>query len=264
MFTVLLVDDDPDSRLLVTHALERGDPFEVVGEASEAGEALSLAASLRPDIAIVELALPGRDGLWVLPRIRDVAPDTKVVLRSAFPASELRFAALSGGAVGYIEKRRSPLALADDLLAVCGLLDVIDARIDEAKARLGAGHHSPGLARRFVKRAIQRWEVRSELDVIELLVSELVTNSIVHAGSDVEVSVAVVSDRIRVMVFDSSREPPIRKEPGPDESSGRGVLMLDALALAWGTEFTPGGKSVWFEVRNELGSVQPETRTPSL
>jgi DNA-binding NarL/FixJ family response regulator len=252
MFSLLLVDDDPDSRLLVTHALKRGETFRVIAETGEAEEALSLATTHDPDIAILELSLRGRDGLWVLPRIREAAPGTRVVLRSAFPASELHFAALSGGAVGYLEKSRSPLTLADDLLAVCGLLDIIDARIDEAKARLGASDHTPRLARRFVKRAIERWQVRSELDVIELLVSELVTNSIVHARSDVEVSVAVVSDRIRVAVFDSSREPVALREAGPDDQSGRGLLMLDALAFAWGTEFTPGGKSVWFEVRNEF------------
>jgi DNA-binding NarL/FixJ family response regulator len=264
MFTVLLVDDDADSRLLVTHALKRGTTFEVVAETGDAEEAWSLAASHQPDITLLDVALGVRDGRWALPRIREAAKDTKVVLRSTFPAAELRFLAVTGGAVGYLEKSRSPLTLTDDLLAVCGLLDVIGAGIDEAKARLGAGRHTPGLARRFVSRALERWQVRSELDVIELLVSELVTNSIVHARSDVEVSVAVSSDRIRVAVFDSSREPLVPREAGPEATSGRGLLVLDALATAWGTEFAPGGKSVWFEVRNDFGPVQPTTRTPSL
>lgn len=259
MFTLLLVDDDPDSRLLVTHALKRGGTFEVIAETGEAEEALSLAASRRPDIALLDLALQGRDGLWALPRIREVAENTRVVLRSTFPPAELRFAALSGGAVGYLEKSRSPLTLGDDLLAVCGFLDVIEAGIDEAKARLGTDRRTPGLARRFVKRALERWAIQSELDVIELLVSELVTNSVVHAGSDVEVSVSVVSDRVRVAVFDSSREPLTLREVGPESASGRGLVMLDALASAWGTEFTPGGKSIWFEVRRDFRAAQPKT-----
>jgi DNA-binding NarL/FixJ family response regulator len=252
MFSLLLVDDDADSRLLVSHALRKGDTFQIVGETDDAEGALSLAASRHPDIAVMDLVLGGRDGLWALPRLRETVPETKVVLRSAFPASELRFAAMSGGAVGYLEKSRSPLTLADDLLAVCGLLDVIDAGIDEAKARLTTDHRTPRLARRFVMRALQRWEVQSELDVIELLVSELVTNSIVHGHSDVEVSVAVGSDRVRVSVFDSSRDALVRREPNAEGTSGRGLLMLDALAADWGTEFMPGGKSVWFEVRNDF------------
>lgn len=264
MFTVLLVDDDADSRLVVAHALKNEDAFNVVAETGHVNEALALAAERRPDIAIIDLALPGQDALSALPRLHEVAPETKIVLRSAFPVSDLRFAAVAGGAVGYLEKSRSALALGDDLLAVCGLLDVVDAGMEEAKARLGANTRSPVLARRFVKRALERWNVQSELDVIELLVSELVTNAIVHGGSDVEVGVAVASERVRVDVFDSSREPPVRREVSLEEPSGRGLLMLDALATAWGTEFTPGGKSVWFEVRNDFRAAQPATGTPSL
>lgn len=252
MFGLLVVDDDPDSRLLVSHALRSADTFDVVGETGHADEAVTLAQSLRPDITVMDVVLAGGDALSALPRLREVAPEVKVVLRSAFPPQELRFAATTGGAVGYLEKSRSPLTLGDDLLAVCGLLDVVDIGIGRAKAHLGTDHRTPRLARRFVTRALERWNAQSELDVIELLVSELVTNSIVHGRSDVEISVAVVDERVRVSVFDSSREPLIRREQGAESASGRGLLMLDALAAAWGTEFVPGGKNVWFEVRNEL------------
>jgi anti-sigma regulatory factor (Ser/Thr protein kinase) len=194
----------------------------------------------------------GGEGMWVLPRVRRAAPSARVVLRSSFPASELRFAALSGGAVGYLEKRRSPLLLAADLLAVCGLLDVVEAGINQAKARLGAHIHTPRLARRFVKNALRERGARSEIELVELLVSELVTNAVVHARSQVEVSVSISADLVRVAVFDSSRQPPLRRAPGHDGESGRGLLMLEALSSAWGIEFAPGGKSVWFEVKNEL------------
>jgi DNA-binding NarL/FixJ family response regulator len=252
MFTLLVVDHDPDSRLLVAHALKAADTFQIIGDTAESEDAISLASSRQPDVVMLDPALTGEDGLWTLPRIRDAAPDAKVVLYSAFPSSELHFAALSGGAVGYLEKRRSPLTLTDDLLAVCGLLDVVEAGISEAKARLGANLQTPGLARRFVKQALERWGVRTEIQLVELLVSELVTNSIVHARSDVEVSVTVASDIARVAVFDSSPEPPVRKVVRSDEASGRGLLMLDALSSAWGTDFTSGGKSVWFEIKNEF------------
>jgi DNA-binding NarL/FixJ family response regulator len=254
MFSLLLVDGDADSRMLVTRALERGSPFEVVAETDQADEAVSLAATHRPDITLLDPVLRAPGGLWALPRIREAAENTKVILRSTFGASELRFAALSGGAVGSLEKSRSPLALADDLLAICGLLDVVGAGIDGAKIHLGASNQAPRLARRFVTQALRRWELQSELDVVELLVAELVSNSVLHARSDVEVSVAVIDDRIRVAVFDSSREPPVRREAGPEDTSGRGLLMLDALAASWGTEFAPGGKSVWFELRSDFRS----------
>jgi CheY-like chemotaxis protein len=252
MFGLLLVDDDPDSRLLVSRALKLGETFDLVAETGSADDAITLAASVRPDVVVIDPMLEGSDAFTAIPRIRDEAPDAKVVLRSAFAPADLRFVAATGGASGYLEKSRSPLTLGDDLLAVCGLLDVVEIGIGTAKARLGADHRTPRLARRFVTRAFERWDVRSELDVIELLVSELVTNSIVHGGADAEISVAVVADRVRVTVFDSSREPLVRRELGTEGTSGRGLLMLDALAAEWGTEFVPGGKSVWFEVRNEF------------
>jgi DNA-binding NarL/FixJ family response regulator len=252
MFSLLVVDDDPDSRLLVAHALKVTEMFQVIGEAAGADDAVVLASSLHPDVVLLDPVIVGEDGMWALPRIRHAAPETRVVLHSSFPASELRFAAVSGGAVGYLEKRRSRLTLADDLLAVCGLLDVVEAGINEAKARLGANLQTPRLARRFVKEALQGRGVRSEVELVELLVSELVTNSIIHAHSDVEVTVSVSSELVRVAVFDSSPEPPTRSAAGPDGASGRGLLMLDALSSAWGIEFAPGGKSVWFEVKNEL------------
>jgi DNA-binding NarL/FixJ family response regulator len=252
MFTLLVVDDDADSRLLVAHALRGSETFQIIGEAAGAEDAVSLASSWHPDIVMLDPVLVGADGLWALPRVREAAPGTKVVLHSSFPSSELRFAALSGGAVGYLEKSRPRLTLGDDLLAVCGLLDVVEAGINEAKARLGPNLQTPRLARRFVKQALDRWGVRREVELVELLVSELVTNSIVHARSDVEVSVTVASDLVRVAVFDSSLEPPIRRAVRPDGASGRGLLMLDALCSAWGSDVTPGGKSVWFEIKNEF------------
>lgn len=252
MFTLLVADDDADSRLLVAHALRGSETFRIVGEAPEAEVAVSLASSLQPDVVMLDPALSARDGAWALPGLREAVPLAKVVLHSAHPASELSFAALSGGAVGYLEKRRSPLTLADDLLAVCGLLDVLEAGIGRAKARLGANLQTPRLARRFVKRALERWGGRSEVELVELLVSELVTNSMVHARSEVEVSVMVASDLARVSVFDSSLEPPVRRPMQAQEASGRGVVMLDALSSAWGVDLTPNGKSVWFEIKNEF------------
>ena len=252
MFALLLVDDDPDSRLVVSRALKLGETFDVVAETASADDAVALAESVRPDVAVIDPVLDGYDAFAAIARIRDVAPGTKVVLRSAFAPADLRFLASTGGASGYLEKSRSPLTLGDDLLAVCGLLEVVEIGIGAAKARLGRDHRTPRLARRFVTRAFQRWDVRSELDVIELLVSELVTNSIVHGRSDAEISVAVLGERVRVTVFDSSREPLVRRELGAEGPSGRGLLMLDALATAWGTDFVPGGKVVWFEVRNEF------------
>ena len=86
--------------------------------------------------------------------------------------------------------------------------------------------------------------------VVGLLASEVVTNAVKHGpiGGLVEVQVRRSGDRLRVSVRDEGRGRPVRLEPEPMALSGRGVLLIDRLAAAWGVEPERGGKAVWFEV----------------
>lgn len=86
--------------------------------------------------------------------------------------------------------------------------------------------------------------------VVGLLASEVITNAVQHGPSSglVDVQVSLAGDRIRVSVRDESRRRPVRLAPEPLALSGRGVLLVDRLASAWGVEPEGDGKSVWFEV----------------
>lgn len=86
--------------------------------------------------------------------------------------------------------------------------------------------------------------------VVGLLASEVVTNAVKHgpSGGLVDVQVQLTGDRIHVSVRDESRSRPVRLEPEPMALSGRGVLLIDRLASAWGVDPERDGKSVWFEV----------------
>ncbi len=87
-------------------------------------------------------------------------------------------------------------------------------------------------------------------DTLVLLTSELVTNAVMHAGGRVEVAVEVVGTRrLRVEVRDGSRELPRVQDADSDAMGGRGLLLVDKLADAWGVEIAREGKSVWFELR---------------
>lgn len=82
-----------------------------------------------------------------------------------------------------------------------------------------------------------------------LLVSELVTNAFVHAGSPAVVRLDADLERIKVAVADrNSQKKPSVREPDPSSSSGRGVLLVDRLAARWGVESQCTGKVVWFEL----------------
>src|SRR5580658_4976366 len=107
----------------------------------------------------------------------------------------------------------------------------------------GHSRGSPREARRFVRRVAAH---RADLDDLELLVSELVTNAVVYATGDVEVTICLGADRVRVAVGDGNGTPPNLRSP--DAAGGRGLHLVEAVASRWGVEGRAGGKSVWFEM----------------
>ena len=105
-------------------------------------------------------------------------------------------------------------------------------------------------ARRTIAAFLDPTEVPGAvLDDVLLLVSELVTNAVVHAGSPAVVRLDADPDRIKVAVADSEPQKVLSvTDPGPSSSSGRGVLLVDRLAARWGVEPQRTGKVVWFEL----------------
>ena len=104
---VLLVDDDADVRNLLEVLLEEDERFSVVGHARDGIEALRLADLTRPDFVVLDLHMPGMDGLVALPRLRALLPDARIVVLSAFPDPYTLVDAVKLGADGYIDKSRA-------------------------------------------------------------------------------------------------------------------------------------------------------------
>ena len=248
MFRILIADDDPDQRLLLRVTLGRSGRFDVVAEATNGSEAVTLAKEHQPDLALLDLSMPIVDGLQALPMIRDASPETKVVVLSGYASDHFAPAVMTAGAVGYLEKGFTGQKLVDEILALGGLLEVVQQALSAARATLAPELQSAGRARRFVDETLRRWECGEVLDVVTLLVSELVTNAIVHAGSEVEVSVELRSEAIRIEVFDSVSAAPVPRDAKDEDTSGRGMALIEAMASSWGVDSHPNGKSVWFEV----------------
>jgi anti-sigma regulatory factor (Ser/Thr protein kinase) len=125
----------------------------------------------------------------------------------------------------------------------------------EVFRQFGAGPDVPGAARRFVADALSDWEHDSALlSDAELVLSELVTNSVIHAGSPVSVSVSPARQRVRLTVHDPSPVEPSLRFPGSLEPGGRGMYVIAATASRWGVESMPEGKIVWAELGS---SAQP-------
>src|SRR2546422_2506747 len=115
--TIVIVDDHPLTRealasLLGAHGLD------VIGCASDGAEAIAEAARLQPDLVLLDLSMPGVDGLTALPRLREAAPDCEVVVLTASGTEENLLAAIRAGAAGYLLKTEPPERIAEFLDAV--------------------------------------------------------------------------------------------------------------------------------------------------
>jgi PAS domain S-box-containing protein len=86
------------------------------------------------------------------------------------------------------------------------------------------------------------------LDAAVLLVSELVTNALLHAATDIGVSATLDGEGLHVGVSDGSRHLPSRREYGPTSGTGRGLLMLESMVDEWGVTQRRDGKTVWFRL----------------
>lgn len=117
---VLLVDDTEDLRRLTALVLEQRGTYTVVAEAADGLEAVRQAHEHQPDLVVLDVSMPGMDGLQALPLIRAAAPAAVVVMLSAFEGNRLAETALARGATAYLEKGLPPSELAtriDDAFA---------------------------------------------------------------------------------------------------------------------------------------------------
>lgn len=125
----------------------------------------------------------------------------------------------------------------------------------EACVDLACAADMVAVARRFVERTLRMWEVDDQhLDDAVLLTSELMSNAVLHARTDVRLTVRSQEDgTLRVEVADENPRLPISVAPPDEAQSGRGLWLVETLATAWGVERLPEGKTVWFE----LGAFRP-------
>jgi DNA-binding NarL/FixJ family response regulator len=251
---VLIVDDVEDIRHLLRLVLGTDTRFRVVGEAGDGVEAIERAGALAPDLIVLDLAMPRLDGFAALPRIHEVAPHARVVILTAFGDADVEGRVLSLGAVGYLDKRLRPADLVEGLAALAGALEVVEQAVAEARSRLAAEVQSAGSARRFVETTLEEWDCADSLEIVKLLVSELVTNAVLHAGSDAEVVVQLTPSVLHIEVLDDSPVMPVMRQPGSSDTSGRGLALVANFASAWGTRRLAHGKSVWFDVPRSMAS----------
>jgi DNA-binding NarL/FixJ family response regulator len=116
--TVLLADDQPLQRLGFRMLLESQDDMQVVGEAENGSEAVRLAARLQPDVALMDVRMPGLDGIEATRRVVATGGRTRVLILTTFDLDEYAYAGLRAGASGFLVKDALPHDLLSGIRAV--------------------------------------------------------------------------------------------------------------------------------------------------
>ena len=120
-----------------------------------------------------------------------------------------------------------------------------------------------GVARRAVGTWLHERGCRTGDDAV-LVLSELVTNAMVHAGAGCTIEVRHNDDLLRLEVGDRSPQAPVLRLVGPSDVGGRGLHVVDAIAEAWGWEPTVDGKRVWAVVHAAVHHPDSDGRAESL
>jgi DNA-binding NarL/FixJ family response regulator len=141
---VLLVDDHQVVRRGLRTFLEVQDDIEVVGEASDGAEGVTRAEELRPDIVLMDVKMPGMDGIDALRKLRELANPARVLIVTSFTEQRTVVPALRAGAAGYVYKDVDPDALAGAIRSVhAGHVvlqpEVANALLSQEEANSGQG-----------------------------------------------------------------------------------------------------------------------------
>ncbi|MFJ1966949.1 response regulator [Streptomyces massasporeus] len=118
MTTVLIADDQPLQRFGSRMLLESQDDMTVVGEAANGSEAVRMAAELHPDVVLMDIRMPGLDGIEATRRITAAGDRTRILIVTTFDLDEYAYAGLRAGASGFLVKDAQPEELLAGIRAV--------------------------------------------------------------------------------------------------------------------------------------------------
>lgn len=121
-------------------------------------------------------------------------------------------------------------------------------RASAGRSLLVADLASVARARRFTEEMLVDWGLGAARDTAVLVVSEMVTNALLHAEGPATLELVPAEDRVRIQVSDQAAQGPEAQSTDLDAEHGRGVLLIDTLALDWGVDPHGFGKMVWAEV----------------
>jgi len=126
---VFVADDHELVRYALKTMLEAEADIDVVGEAADGDQAITLCVEARPDVLVLDLRMPGEDGVEVCRRVREACPETTVLVLTSFDEDEELFGVLSAGACGYLLKDSRPERIVHAIRSVADGQAVFDSAV---------------------------------------------------------------------------------------------------------------------------------------
>jgi RNA polymerase sigma factor (sigma-70 family) len=204
---VLLVDDDDLMRAGLRAVLSSDASVEVIGEAGNGGAAVERARALRPDLVLMDVRMPGLDGIAATRDVLGTSPEVKVVILTTFEQDDYIFGALNAGASGFLLKRTRPeellaaihtVAAGDSLLSPSVTRTVIDRMARQPTPEMGSSRLLDELTPRerevleLVARGLSNGEIAAELVIEESTVKTHVKRILMKLR---------LRDRIQAVIF---------------------------------------------------------------
>ena len=256
--SVLLVEDVPELRSVIRQALKLRGGFDVVGEADQGAAAIVAAARHQPQVIVLDLGLPDLAGHEVLKRLRAVSPAAQVVVYTGSYTPDQ--VSITDEVEAFITKDRDVAYLLDLLTRLTR------PHYETAAVDFGPDRRDVAAARRFVLERCGQWGCGDLVEDAEMVVSELVTNAILHGAGRCQLSAGLSDAALRLQVLDPGAGMPDPQDARRGDETGRGLVIVSALCAAWGVEALPGGgKVVWAEILRPLpdpGGDDPSETTP--
>lgn len=189
MIRIVVADDHPVVREGLAAILSTQPDLAVVGEAAGGEALLALAAALRPEVALVDLEMPGVDGEAAIRRLPEVAPETRALVLTAFDSDERIIGALQAGARGYLLKGAPRAQIFEAVRTVAAGGSLLQPAVAARLAALVARPAPPALSPRelevllLVARGRTNKEIARALGVVERTVKFHLSGAMARLGA---------------------------------------------------------------------------------